>query len=82
LSRSTPMMEQFKEIKARYSDAILFFRVGDFYEMFFEDALIASRELNITLTSRDGNKEEGVPLAGIPWHSANTYLVRLLNKGY
>ena len=82
MSRSTPMMEQFKEIKAQYSDAILFFRVGDFYEMFFEDALTASRELNITLTSRDGNKEEGVPLAGIPWHSANTYLARLLSKGY
>lgn len=82
MSRLTPMMEQFKEIKARYNDTILFFRVGDFYEMFYEDALTASRELNIALTSRDGNKEEGVPLAGIPWHSANTYLARLLNKGY
>lgn len=82
MSRSTPMMEQFKEIKALHSDAILFFRVGDFYEMFYEDAHTAARELNIALTSRDGNKEEGVPLAGIPWHSANTYLARLLNKGY
>ncbi|MEW5921030.1 MAG: DNA mismatch repair protein MutS [Bacillota bacterium] len=83
MSRLTPMMEQYKEIKAQYADAILFFRVGDFYEMFFEDALTASRELDITLTSRDGNKEEGgTPLAGVPWHSASTYLSKLLNKGY
>ncbi len=83
MSQLTPMMEQFKEIKAQYTDTILFFRVGDFYEMFFEDAITASRELDITLTSRDGNKgEEGTPLAGIPWHSANTYLSKLLNKGY
>lgn len=83
MSKLTPMMEQYKDIKSRYADAILFFRVGDFYEMFFDDALTASRELNITLTSRDGNKEqEGTPLAGIPYHSAHTYLSKLLNKGY
>lgn len=84
MSRLTPMMEQYKEIKAQYPDAILFFRVGDFYEMFFEDALTASRELDITLTSRDGNKEEGggTPLAGVPWHASSTYLTRLVNKGY
>ncbi len=83
MSRLTPMMEQYKEIKARYSDAILFFRVGDFYEMFFEDAITASRELEIALTSRDGNREEGgTPLAGVPWHSASSYISRLLNKGY
>lgn len=83
MSQLTPMMEQFKEIKAQYADTILFFRVGDFYEMFFDDAITASRELDITLTSRDGSKgEEGTPLAGIPWHSANTYLSKLLNRGY
>ncbi len=83
MSQLSPMMEQFKEIKAQYTDAILFFRVGDFYEMFFEDALTASRELDITLTSRDGSKgEEGTPLAGVPWHSANTYVSKLLSKGY
>ena len=83
MSQLTPMMEQFKEIKVQYPDAILFFRVGDFYEMFFDDAVTASRELDITLTSRDGSKgEAGTPLAGIPWHSANTYLSKLLSKGY
>lgn len=83
MSRLTPMMEQYKEIKGQHADTILFFRVGDFYEMFFEDALTASRELNITLTSRDGQKgEEGTPLAGVPHHSVNAYLSKLLDKGY
>ena len=66
LAKLTPMMQQFKAIKEEYPDTILFFRVGDFYEMFFEDAIIASRELDIVLTSRDGKKENAIPLAGFP----------------
>jgi len=82
LSQLTPMMQQYKKIKSEYPDAILFFRVGDFYEMFFDDAITASRELEITLTSRDGNKENAVPLAGVPHHAAYNYIGRLLQKGY
>ncbi len=78
----TPMMQQFKKIKNEYPDAILFFRVGDFYEMFFDDAVIASRELEIALTSREGKKEGAIPLAGIPYHAASNYLARFLEKGY
>ena len=82
LKQLTPMMQQYKKIKDDYPDTILFFRVGDFYEMFFDDAVTASKELEIALTSRDGNKEDGVPLAGVPYHAAQTYLSRLLEKGY
>lgn len=82
LSSLTPMMRQFKEIKKNYPDAILFFRVGDFYEMFFEDAETASKELDIALTSRDGQKENAIPLAGVPYHAASNYIARLLEKGY
>ena len=70
MSRLTPMMQQFLSIKSEYPDAVLFFRVGDFYETFYDDALIASRELDIVLTSRDGNKKDAVPLAGVPYHAA------------
>ncbi|MGI6328213.1 MAG: DNA mismatch repair protein MutS [Dethiobacteria bacterium] len=82
MKQLTPMMQQYKKIKDDYPDTILFFRVGDFYEMFFEDAVTASRELEIALTSRDGNKEDRVPLAGVPYHAAQNYLSRLLAKGY
>ncbi len=82
MAKLTPMMQQFKETKEKHPDAILFFRVGDFYEMFFEDAVTAARELEITLTSRDGNKENAVPLAGFPHHAASGYIARLLEKGY
>ncbi len=78
----TPMMQQYKEIKNAYPDTILFFRVGDFYEMFFEDAKLAARELEITLTSRDGSKDDGIPLAGVPYHAVQNYIARLLEKGY
>ncbi len=78
----TPMMRQYLEIKAGYQDAILFFRLGDFYEMFLEDAVKASRILDITLTSRNKNAEGGeVPLCGIPYHSANPYIARLIEAG-
>ncbi|HHV18353.1 MAG TPA: DNA mismatch repair protein MutS, partial [Thermoanaerobacterales bacterium] len=76
----TPMMKQYKEIKSKYSDYIVFFRLGDFYEMFFEDARICSKELEITLTSRDPNKK--VPMAGVPYHSADQYISKLVSKGY
>ena len=76
------MMQQFKKIKNEHPDAILFFRVGDFYEMFFDDAIVASRELEIALTSRDGKKKEAIPLAGIPYHAAPNYLAKFLEKGY
>lgn len=75
-------MIQYKEIKAENRDSILFFRLGDFYEMFFEDAVIASKELGITLTSRNKEKDQDVPLAGIPYHSAASYISKLVKKGY
>lgn len=76
----TPLMRQYNELKSRYSDCILFFRLGDFYEMFYDDAITASKILNITLTSR--NKDENVPLCGVPHHSAQVYLKRLLDAGF
>lgn len=78
----TPLMAQYKEIKNRYQDSILFFRLGDFYEMFFEDAVTASKELGLTLTSRNKEKNQNIPLAGIPYHSANSYIGKLITKGY
>jgi DNA mismatch repair protein MutS len=80
---ATPMFAQYKEIKAQYPDAILFFRLGDFYETFFADAETASRELDLVLTGRDGGKSLGrVPMAGIPYHAAEGYIARLIGKGY
>ena len=76
----TPLMRQYTEIKKDYQDSILFFRLGDFYEMFYEDAKTASKELGLTLTKR--NKKMDVPLAGIPYHSAASYVAKLVNKGY
>lgn len=78
----TPLMKQYREIKENYLDSILFFRLGDFYEMFFKDAEVASRELGLTLTSRNKEKGMDVPLAGIPYHSAASYITKLVNKGY
>lgn len=79
-TETTPMMKQYKEIKAKYEDSILFYRMGDFYEMFYEDAKIASEELGLTLTKR--NKKTDTPLAGIPYHSAASYIAKLVEKGY
>ncbi len=76
------MMEQYFRIKEAYKDCILMYRIGDFYEMFGEDAVIGSRELEITLTSRDKGKKEKVPLAGVPWHALDSYLPKLVSKGY
>jgi DNA mismatch repair protein MutS len=77
----TPMIEQYLEIKNQYQDAILMFRLGDFYEMFFDDAKIASQELEIVLTSRDGGCSK-VPMCGVPYHAVNNYISRLINKGH
>lgn len=78
----TPLMGQYRKIKSEYQDSILFFRLGDFYEMFFDDAVIASKELGLTLTSRNKEKDYEVPLAGIPYHSVASYIAKLVNKGY
>ena len=78
----TPLMKQYKTIKEEYQDSILFFRLGDFYEMFFKDAEVAAKELGLTLTSRNKEKDIDVPLAGIPYHSASSYISKLVNKGY
>ncbi len=78
----SPMMRQYKEIKAKYEDCILFFRLGDFYEMFFEDAKTASSELDLVLTGRDCGLEERAPMCGVPYHSCEAYIARLVEKGY
>lgn len=79
---STPLMQQYREIKARHQDAILFFRMGDFYEMFYEDAEVASRALGLTLTSRNNGGASAVPLAGVPVKAASEYLKRLVQQGF
>lgn len=82
MAKYTPMIEQYLEIKAQAEDAFLFFRLGDFYEMFFEDAINAARELEITLTARAGGTDEKIPMCGVPHHSATQYITRLIEKGY
>src|SRR4051812_44393857 len=78
----TPLMRQFLDIKERHGDSILLFRCGDFYETFFEDAVIASRALDLTLTSRDKGKEDGVPMAGVPYHAVRGYIAKLTEQGH
>lgn len=78
----SPMMRQYMEIKEEHKDCILFFRLGDFYEMFFEDAKLASRELELTLTGKNCGMEERAPMCGVPFHSADTYISRLVERGY
>ena len=84
MAELTPMMQQYLDIKAKNPDSILFFRLGDFYEMFNEDAKVVSRELDLTLTTRDRNKppEERTPMCGVPYHSCDSYIARLIAKGY
>ena len=82
MANVTPMMQQYLKIKSQYQDCLLFFRLGDFYEMFFEDAKEASRVLEITLTKRDAKKENPIPMCGVPYHSANSYIETLINNGY
>ena len=78
----TPMMQQYFEIKNQYRDYILFYRLGDFYEMFFEDAQLVSAELDLTLTGRDCGEDERAPMCGVPYHSSETYIGKLIEKGY
>jgi DNA mismatch repair protein MutS len=82
LANLSPMMQQYLAIKEQHKDQILFFRLGDFYEMFFEDAKLASRELELTLTGRDCGLEERAPMCGVPYHSCEIYIKRLIDKGY
>src|SRR5258708_16789860 len=79
---STPRMRQYHSIKGRYPHALVLFRLGDFYELFYEDAIAASRELQITLTSRNREKGEPVPMCGVPYHAAEGYIARLLRAPY
>ena len=76
------MMEQFHRIKAEHPDTILFFRMGDFYELFYDDAQIASEALGLTLTSRDKKSDNPIPMAGFPWHALDTHLRKMLAKGF
>ncbi|WDF23977.1 DNA mismatch repair protein MutS [Fusobacterium nucleatum] len=82
MSADTPLMQQYKKIKEEYKNEILMFRLGDFYEMFFEDAKTASKELGLTLTKRNREKGQDVPLAGVPYHSVASYIAKLVEKGY
>ena len=82
MAKLTPMMEQYFEIKNQYKDCILFYRLGDFYEMFYDDALTASKELEITLTGKNCGQEERAPMCGVPFHSCEPYINKLVEKGY
>ena len=81
-TKISPMMLQYVEIKEKYMDVILFFRLGDFYEMFFEDAYTASHELELTLTGKNAGLEERIPMCGVPHHAVNIYIDKLIDKGY
>ena len=78
----SPMMKHYLEMKEKYPDTILFYRLGDFYEMFFEDAEIVSKELELTLTGKDCGLEKRAPMCGLPHHAANTYIAKLIGAGY
>lgn len=82
MSKATPMMRQYREAKAAHPEAILFFRMGDFYEMFDDDAILASKELDITLTARSAGEEGKIPMCGVPYHAVENYIARLIDKGY
>ena len=81
-SKCSPMMQNYLETKEKYQDCVLFYRLGDFYEMFFDDAVEVSRELELTLTGKDCGLEERAPMCGIPYHAADNYIARLVAKGY
>lgn len=82
MAEYTPMMQHYIDTKEQYKDCILFYRLGDFYEMFFDDAVLASRELEITLTGKDCGQEERAPMCGVPYHAANMYIAKLIEKGH
>lgn len=81
-SKISPMMQQYLEIKDKYKDCVLFFRLGDFYEMFFDDAIVVSKTLELTLTGRDCGLEERAPMCGVPYHAADTYIKELIDRGF
>ena len=81
-SKISPMMQQYFEVKDKYKDCILFFRLGDFYEMFFDDAVVVSKALELTLTGRDCGLEERAPMCGVPYHAADMYIKRLIDLGF
>ena len=80
MAKLSPMMEQYFRIKEQHKDHILFYRLGDFYEMFYDDAILASKELELTLTGRDCGQEERAPMCGVPYHSCEGYIARLIKK--
>ena len=82
INKVSPMMKHYIETKNKYRDCFLFYRLGDFYEMFFDDAILASRELEITLTGKDCGLKERAPMCGIPFHAADGYTAKLIEKGY
>ena len=82
MAELSPMMQQYLEIKNQHKDEILFYRIGDFYEMFFDDAVTASRELDLTLTGKQCGLAERAPMCGVPFHSYEGYVARLIAKGY
>src|SRR5579872_7421516 len=79
---TTPLMRQYNSVKQQVPNALLMFRLGDFYELFYEDAVVAARELEITLTSRNKEKGMAIPMCGVPYHSAESYIARLIQKGH
>ena len=81
-SEPTPVMKQFLDAKAEHPDALLFFRMGDFYELFYDDAPIAAKALDLTLTARNKDKDDPIPMAGVPHHAASSYIQRLLEQGF
>ena len=82
MAEFSPMMQHYLDMKEKYKDCILFYRLGDFYEMFFDDAIKVSRELELTLTGKECGQEERAPMCGVPFHAADTYISRLISKGY
>ena len=82
MAEYSPMMQHYLDTKEQYKDCILFYRLGDFYEMFFDDAILVSRELEITLTGKSCGLEERAPMCGVPYHAADSYLNKLVKKGY
>ena len=82
MAAKSPLMEQYKSIKNEHKDAFLFYRLGDFYELFYDDAVTVSHELELTLTGKNAGPEGRVPMCGIPYHAAETYIYRLVQKGY
>ena len=82
ISKLTPAMQQYANLKAENEGSLLFFRMGDFYELFFDDAITTAKELNITLTKRGKVVDESIPMCGIPFHAVNNYIPKLVKKGY